>query len=50
MATDGKIYVRNARLNTVDHYDLSDTPLGILLDENVNLKTNKADDGGRGTE
>jgi outer membrane lipoprotein-sorting protein len=42
VATGGKIYVRNARLNTVNSYDLSDTPLGILLDEQVNLKTNKA--------
>ena len=42
VATDGKIYVRNARLNTVDPYDLSDTPLGILLDNQVNLKSNKA--------
>ena len=28
VATDGKMYVRNAKLNTVDRYDLSDTPLG----------------------
>ncbi len=42
MATDGNVYVKNARLNTVDRYDLSDTPLGILLNENVDLKTNKA--------
>jgi outer membrane lipoprotein-sorting protein len=26
----------------VDHYDLSDTPLGLLLGDNVDLKTNKA--------
>jgi len=42
VATDGKIYVRNTRLNTVNSYDISDTPLGILLDGDVNLKTNKA--------
>jgi outer membrane lipoprotein-sorting protein len=42
VATDGKIYLRNTKLNTVNHYDVSDTPLGILLDEDVNLKTNKA--------
>lgn len=42
VATGGKIYVRNARLNTVTPYDLSDTPFGILLDQDVNLKTNKA--------
>lgn len=42
VATDGSVYVRNARLNTVDRYDVSDTPLGILLDGTVNLKNNKA--------
>ena len=42
VATGGKFYVRNIRLNTVDPYDLSDTPFGILLDQDVNLKTNKA--------
>ena len=42
VATGGKVYVKNARLNTVDRYDLSDTPLGLLLNDNVNLKTNSA--------
>ena len=42
VATGGSVYVKNSRLNTVDHYDLSDTPLGLLLNENVDLKTNKA--------
>ena len=42
VATGGKVYVRNTRLNTINSYDLSDTPLGILLDGDVNLKTNKA--------
>jgi outer membrane lipoprotein-sorting protein len=42
VATRGEIYVKNSRLNTVDHYDLSDTPLGILLNENVDLKTNRS--------
>jgi len=42
VATGGRVYVKNARLNTVDHYDLSDTPLGILLDENINLMRNPA--------
>lgn len=42
VATGGRLYVKNARLNTVDHYDLSDTPLGLLLNENVDLKANKA--------
>jgi outer membrane lipoprotein-sorting protein len=42
VATGGSVYVKNARLNTVDHYDLSDTPLGLLLNQNVDLKANKA--------
>ena len=42
VATGGSVYVKNARLNTVDRYDLSDTPLGLLLNERVDLKTNKA--------
>ena len=33
---------RTPSLNTVDRYDLSDTPLGLLLGEDVDLKTNKA--------
>jgi outer membrane lipoprotein-sorting protein len=41
-ATGGHVYVKNVRLNTVDSYDLSDTPLGLLLNESVDLKTNKA--------
>jgi outer membrane lipoprotein-sorting protein len=41
-ATGGQVYVKNARLNTVDNYDLSDTPLGLLLNNSVDLKTNKA--------
>jgi len=42
VATQGVMYVKNSRLNTVDHYDLSDTPLGLLLNERIDLKTNKA--------
>jgi outer membrane lipoprotein-sorting protein len=42
VATGGRVYVKNARLNTVDSYDLSDTPLGLLLNESVDLKTNTA--------
>ncbi|HYS45655.1 MAG TPA: outer-membrane lipoprotein carrier protein LolA [Rhizomicrobium sp.] len=42
VATGGSVYVKNARLNTVDRYDLSDTPLGLLLNDRVDLKTNKA--------
>jgi outer membrane lipoprotein-sorting protein len=41
-ATGGSVYVKNVRLNTVDRYDLSDTPLGLLLNDYVDLKTNKA--------
>jgi outer membrane lipoprotein-sorting protein len=42
VATGGKIYIKNGRLNTVDRYDTSDTPLGLLLTDNVDLKTNNA--------
>lgn len=42
VATDGSLYVRNAKLNTLDRHDLSDTPLGLLLNERIDLKTNKA--------
>jgi outer membrane lipoprotein-sorting protein len=42
VATSGSVYVSNARLKTVDRYDLSDTPLGLLLDQQVDLKNNKA--------
>jgi len=42
VATDDNVYVKNSRLNTVDHYSLSNTPLGILLNENLDLKTNRS--------
>jgi outer membrane lipoprotein-sorting protein len=42
VANGGAIYVKNARLNTVDKYDLSDTPLGLLLNDRVDLVHNKA--------
>ena len=42
VATGGTVYVKNSRLNTIDHYDLSDTPLGLILDEKVDLKSNPA--------
>lgn len=42
VAIGGQVYVKNSKLNTVDNYDLSDTPLGLLLNETVDLKTNKA--------
>jgi outer membrane lipoprotein-sorting protein len=42
VATGGKFYVKNGRLNTVDSYDISDTPLGLLLSDNVDLKNNSA--------
>jgi outer membrane lipoprotein-sorting protein len=42
VATGGSVYVKNSRVNTLDRYDLSDTPLGLLLNQRVDLKTNKA--------
>lgn len=42
VATGGRVYVKNARLNTVDHYDIDDTPLGLLLNSDVDLKNNRA--------
>lgn len=40
VATGGTVYVKNSRLNTVDKYDLSDTPLGLLLNKKIDLKNN----------
>jgi len=42
VATDGHLFVKNSKLSTLDRYDLSDTPLGLLLNERIDLKTNKA--------
>jgi outer membrane lipoprotein-sorting protein len=42
VATGGQIYIKNSRLNTVRSYDVSDVPLDLLLNENVNLKANSA--------
>jgi outer membrane lipoprotein-sorting protein len=42
VATGGAFYVKNARLNTLDKADLSDTPLGLLLNDAVDLARNKA--------
>jgi outer membrane lipoprotein-sorting protein len=42
VATGGNMYVKNGRLNTVDRYSISDTPLGLLLSDNVDLKSNQA--------
>ncbi|HWY62095.1 MAG TPA: outer membrane lipoprotein carrier protein LolA [Rhizomicrobium sp.] len=42
VATGGKIYVKNSKLNTVESYDVSDVPLDLLLDDKVNLKANSA--------
>src|ERR1700722_7657419 len=42
VATGGKIYVQNSRLNTVDSYNVSDVPLDLLLNDTVNLKANSA--------
>ena len=40
VATGGKIYIKNGRLNTVDRYDISDTPLALLISDAVDLKSN----------
>jgi outer membrane lipoprotein-sorting protein len=42
VATGGNIYVKNSRLNTVDQTSLSDTPLDILLNKDVDLRHNTA--------
>ena len=42
VATEGSIYVKNSRLNTVDRTSLSDTPLDILLNKDVDLRHNPA--------
>jgi outer membrane lipoprotein-sorting protein len=42
VATGGALYVKNNKLNTLDKYDLSDTPLGLLLNENMDMAHNKA--------
>lgn len=42
VAAGGNIYVRNSRLNTVDRYSVQDTPLGLLLADNINLRANSA--------
>jgi outer membrane lipoprotein-sorting protein len=42
VATGGKIYVKNNKLNTVSSYDVSDVPLDLLLSDKVNLKANSA--------
>jgi outer membrane lipoprotein-sorting protein len=42
VATGGKIYVKNSKLNTVESYDVSDVPLDLLLSDKVNLKANSA--------
>ena len=42
VATEGSIYVKNSRLNTVDRTSLFDTPLDILLNKDVDLRHNTA--------
>ena len=42
VATGGKIYVQNSRLNTVQSYDVTDVPLDLILNDDVNLKANNA--------
>jgi outer membrane lipoprotein-sorting protein len=38
VATGGDIYVKNAQLNTVDRSSLSDTPLELLLNQDLDLR------------
>jgi outer membrane lipoprotein-sorting protein len=42
VATGGNVYIKNGRLNTVDRYRLSNTPLGLLLTDNIDLKNSLA--------
>ena len=42
VATGGNVYIKNGRLNTVDRYSISNTPLALLLADNVDLKSNQA--------
>ena len=42
VATGGNVYIKNGRLNTVDRYRISNTPLGLLLADTVDLKSNGA--------
>ena len=42
VAAGGNIYVKNSQLNTVDRTPLSDTPLDILLNRDVDLRHNTA--------
>ncbi len=42
VATRGRIHIRNSRLNTVESYSVQDTPLGLLLADNIDLKRNSA--------
>ncbi len=42
VATGGNVWVKNGRLNTLDRYSLSNTPLGLLLDSSIDLKSNSA--------
>jgi outer membrane lipoprotein-sorting protein len=38
VATGGDIYVKNAQLNTVDRSSLADTPLNLLLNQDIDLR------------
>ncbi|MBV9045610.1 MAG: outer-membrane lipoprotein carrier protein LolA [Alphaproteobacteria bacterium] len=43
IVSDGKtIAVANTRLNTVDRYPLSETPLGLILSNTIDLRRNSA--------
>lgn len=41
IVSDGKtVVVANTQLKTIDHYTLSHTPLGLILDDDIDLKRN----------
>lgn len=42
VATGGDIYVKNAQLNTVDRTSISDTPLDLLLNQQIDLRHDPA--------
>ncbi len=43
IVSDGRtVAVANKRLNTIDRYPLSDTPLGIILNDKIDLRHNPA--------
>jgi outer membrane lipoprotein-sorting protein len=43
IVSDGDtVAIRNGRLNTLDRYSLSDTPLSLILGDNIDLKHNRS--------